>query len=254
MTAPADTQSLKPDYGLATSRMHRFAVYGGVVCVIAGRMLSERGVMGQLSWLAIAGAALMGVGVVFFVAGSVMLWSSRFGKVLLRNAMLNSISWRGDEQVLDVGCGRGLVLVSAAKRLESGRAVGIDVWAQTARNHNNSGTTMENARREGVAERIELKTADARQLPFPEASFDVIVSSLAIHNINDTTERENAIREMARVLKPGGQLAIADIRHTQEYEKVLHSLGWQQAQRWPRSFLLPARVVRGTKPTPDANA
>jgi ubiquinone/menaquinone biosynthesis C-methylase UbiE len=109
---------------------------------------------------------------------------------------------------------------------------------------------MENARIEGVAELVELKSADVRELPVPDASFDVVVSSLAIHTISDAAGRESAIREMARVLKSGGQLALADIRHTQQYEQILRSLGWEQTQCWSTSFIFgtPARVLRATKP------
>jgi arsenite methyltransferase len=189
-------------------------------------------------------------GVSFFIVGSVMYWGSRVGKLLLRNRILNSIEWRGDEQVLDVGCGHGLMLLGAAKRLESGHAVGVDIWSQVDQSDNSAEATMENARREGVAERVELKNGDARELPFPDNSFDVIVSSFAIHNISGSAGRESAIREIARVLKPEGQLALADIRYTRQYERLLRSLGWQQTQRWPPSFLFltPTRVLRAAKP------
>jgi arsenite methyltransferase len=75
------------------------------------------------------------------------------------------------------------------------------------------------------------------------------LSSFEIHNIPGAEERQRAIREIARVLKPGGQLAIADIRHTSAYEKTLRSLGWE-TQRWPPNFLFvtPTRVLCATKP------
>lgn len=49
--------------------------------------------------------------------GLIMIWGSKVGKRLLRDKMIDSISWRGDEKVLDVGCGHGLMLIGAAKRL-----------------------------------------------------------------------------------------------------------------------------------------
>jgi arsenite methyltransferase len=250
MTASDATGKIKPDYGIDAPGFQRSARYGGVVSVVAGRVLIEYGVMNSVAWAQGVGTAMIWAGVSFFIVGSVMYWGSRVGKLHLRNRILNSIEWRGDEQVLDVGCGHGLMLLGAAKHLESGHAVGVDIWSQVDQGNNSAEATMENARREGVAERVELKNADARELPFPDNSFDVIVSSFAIHNISGSAGRESAIREIARVLKPEGQLALADIRYTRQYERLLRSLGWQQTQRWPPSFLFltPTRVLRAAKP------
>ena len=57
-------------------------------------------------------------------AAAAMLWSSKIGKLRARDELIGAIPWRGDEQVLDVGCGRGLLLIAAAKRLTSGKAIG----------------------------------------------------------------------------------------------------------------------------------
>jgi len=250
MTTPDVTGKSKPDYGIDAPGFQRAARYGGVASVVAGRLLIEYGVMHSIAWAQAVGTAMIWAGVWFFIIGSVMYWGSRVGKLYLRNRILNSIEWRGDEQVLDVGCGHGLMLLGAAKHLESGHAVGVAIWSQVDQADNNAEATMENARRECVAERVELKNADAQELPFPDNSFDVVLSSLAIHNISGSAGRESAIREIARVLKPGGQLALADIAYTRRYEKILRSLGWQQTLRWPPSFLFvtPTRVLRATKP------
>jgi arsenite methyltransferase len=252
MTEPTVLAKGRPDYGTDATVLQRVAFYGGVAGVVAGRMLSERGVMQSVDWEARVGAAMIWTGLAFFLIGCLLLLGKKAGKLILRERILNSISWRGDEQVLDVGCGRGLLLVGAAKRLQAGHAVGIDVWPppQAGHNYNGAEAVMENARIGGVAERVELKNADARELPLPDASVDVIISSLAIQNIADASGRESAIREMARVLKPGGQLALADVRYTQQYEQILRSLGWEQTQCWSPSFIFvtPARVLRATKP------
>src|SRR5207253_11363358 len=68
-------------------------------------------------------------GVTFALTAAVMIHGSLRGKLRLREKLLSAIPWRGDERILDVGCGRGLMLVGAAKRLAAGgTAVGVDLW------------------------------------------------------------------------------------------------------------------------------
>jgi ubiquinone/menaquinone biosynthesis C-methylase UbiE len=62
-------------------------------------------------------------------------------------------------------------------------------------------------------------------LPFADASFDLVLSNIAVHNVPGGNRRERAIDEMVRVLKPGGRLAIADLRRTSDYRDRLIALG-----------------------------
>jgi arsenite methyltransferase len=176
------------------------------------------------------------------LAGS-LLWYSKIEKPRERDRLLNLVPWRGDERVLDVGCGRGLLLIGAAQRLTGGRAVGIDVWRGLELSGNRAQATLENARRAGVAERVNVQDSDARRLPFADASFDVVLSSLVLHNIPSQTGRRQAVREIARVLKPGGHVALLDMRHTLDYVQVLRDCGLADAQRqsagWFLSVLFP---------------
>lgn len=64
--------------------------------------------------------------------------------------------------------------------------------------------TLENARREGVLPRVALLSSDARSLPLATEAFDVVVSSLTLHNLPDAQAWRMAVRETYRVLKPGG--------------------------------------------------
>src|SRR5262249_7030357 len=77
----------------------------------------------------------------------------------------------------------------------------------------------------GVGDRVTLMTADMRALPFRAEAFDVVLSSLAIHNIRNRDGRAAAVSEAVRVLRPGGRLLIADIQATAEYREWLRALG-----------------------------
>jgi SAM-dependent methyltransferase len=163
-----------------------------------------------------------GCGVGFTLMGVWMIWESKIGKVRNRERLLQRITWTGKEEVLDVGCGRGLMLIGAAKRLTTGRATGIDIWQAEDLSGNRPEATLENARREGVADRVDVQTGDMRKMPFASNTFDIVVSRAAIHNLYKAGDRAQAIGEIARVLKPGGQALIEDIRHLQEYATVFN--------------------------------
>jgi ubiquinone/menaquinone biosynthesis C-methylase UbiE len=102
-----------------------------------------------------------------------------------------------------------MVLIAAARRLPAGRAVGADLWSRD-QSGNRPEATLANAAAAGVADRVGVHTADMTALPFSDASFDVVTSAMAIHNIRSAEGRYRAVDEAMRVLRPGGQLLIAD--------------------------------------------
>jgi arsenite methyltransferase len=109
---------------------------------------------------------------------------------------------------------------------------------------------MANAIVEGVAARVELCDGDARRLPFDDQTFDVVVSSLALHNIVGAPGRATAIGEIVRVLRPGGHVAILDYRNTGQYAAALAAAGLHDVHRSERRLTMhpPVRVVTATKP------
>jgi SAM-dependent methyltransferase len=117
------------------------------------------------------------------------------------------------------------MLIGAALRLPTGRATGIDLWRTQDLAGNAPAATLANAAAAGVRDRVVLETGDMCALPFAGASFDVILSQAAVHNVLAAAERRRAVEEMARVLRPGGTILLADIRHVGEYADVLRSQG-----------------------------
>jgi ubiquinone/menaquinone biosynthesis C-methylase UbiE len=179
---------------------------------------------------------------------AVMLWSSLVGKKRLRDRLVGALALRGDEQVLDAGCGRGLALIACAKALTTGKATGIDLWAAKDQSNNNPQATLANATMEGVSGRIVVETGDITKLPFADASFDAVISMIVIHNIPSQAGRDRALRELARVLKPGGRMVVYDLLHTTRYARVLQDAG-VTVEVLSRNFLwlLPSRSLLARK-------
>ncbi|MFG2071538.1 class I SAM-dependent methyltransferase [Nonomuraea maritima] len=172
------------------------------------------------------------------------LYTSRRGKFAVWGERLRPL--RGDERLLDLSCGRGDVLLVAAGRLEQGRATGV-LWRATSRVER---AARRNAVAEDVSDRVSLVRADPRDLPFEDGTFDVVVSG---HPLGRGAG-ERAVREAYRVLRPGGQVLIADVRHAAAYEEVLRRLGAREVRRrdlggraWRGGPWARTELVEGTK-------
>ena len=173
----------------------------------------------RLGWWLLAGGAFEG-----FRAGT-YLYATLRGKLEAWAREVGALHLTGTEQVLDLGCGRGAVLLTVAHRLTTGRAVGLDLWQAKELSGNTEAAARRNADIEGLADRVDVVTGDLRALPFDDASFDRVVSNLALHNVPDDADRAAALAEALRVLRPGGRLLLADVFHTGAYAAALRSAG-----------------------------
>ena len=202
--------------------------------VIFGSLAVLSGLGSAIAWWRMpspAAASITMYFVLFLVNATSFFYTTRRGKFLEWDRILDQIQLRGDEKVLDMGCGRGAVLTAVARRLVTGRVTGVDIWSTTDQSGNAMEVALRNASLEGVGGRVHIETADMRALPFPDATFDLVVSSLAIHNIRSNADRKRAISEGFRVLKPGGRMVIVDIRATAIYARALRTLGASNVAR-----------------------
>jgi len=186
-----------PRYGVDAAPIPAVVGAAGVACgLAAARWRSGRTATGTTAAVLLASAG-------------VYLHTTLRGKLRIWEQELDRAALKGNEQLLDLGCGRGMVLIEAAKRLPTGRAVGVDLWTKD-QSDNRPEVTLANAAAAGVADRVEVRTADITALPFEDGSFDVATSAMVIHNIRSPEARYRAVDEAMRVLRPGGQLLIAD--------------------------------------------
>jgi ubiquinone/menaquinone biosynthesis C-methylase UbiE len=201
--------TLGADYNLRLPHTFWVAVLAGVLALVAAGVASQVAPASQgiaLAALALALVLLVPAAALWLVFN---LLQGR--RLRIRDRFIKAVAWRGDEQVLDVGTGSGITLFGLAKRLTTGKAIGIDIWLPNA-GGGTEHTFWKNAHAEGLERRVELQNVDARQMPYQDESFDVIVSTFALHHIgHSASDREQALGEMVRTLKPGGTIALCDI-------------------------------------------
>lgn len=218
-----EKRSSKPDYGIDAPGVLRNLFLAGAACVVLALALPrtlhlfENVSLDTRSFLW-PGGFLLGYGLLFLLYVKV-------GKFRHREFMLSLHRWRGDEQVLDVGCGRGLLLVGAAKRIPDGHATGVDVWSTVDMGGNSPEATQHNLDLEGVRGRTTLVSVAAQEMAFADGAFDVIMSNLCLHNIYDRPTRLAALHQIVRVLRPGGVALLSDYKLTGEYADELMQMG-----------------------------
>jgi arsenite methyltransferase len=204
----------KPDYGIdAPGVIRNLFIAGALFLVVA--LVFPKVTIGSVTFLLTPG--FFWPAGWFFLTGILMLIYALAGKFRHRERMLAKVAWNGSEQVLDVGTGRGLLLIGAAKRLTSGLAMGIDIWNAEDLSGNGPEGLKANIAMEGVGEHATILSEDAQKMSFPDGTFDVVLSNLCLHNIYNRPGRAKACSEIARVLKLGGVAVISDYKHVREY-------------------------------------
>lgn len=183
------------------------------------------------------------IGLFFVAAGYGLSWIAGPGQERVCGQILDIVALQGSERVLDFGAGSGNLAIAAAQRLKSGRVIAL---GETASNEN----ARSKAKAQGAAEKVRFESFTFPKLSYPDANFDVVLSSRTLSNLETVDDREQAIREMLRVLKPGGRIAIHEIADAEDYAQLLSA---QQLAVSVASSKLPlglgGRVISATKPS-----
>jgi SAM-dependent methyltransferase len=129
------------------------------------------------------------------------------GKIL--DMVLSYLHWDGKGKFLDVGCGSGALVIKVAKKYPEAIIIGVDLWGMEW--DYNKEQCQKNAVLEGVPDRIEFLKGTASKLPFEDESFDAVVSNFTFHEVQDTKNKRELIKEALRIVKKGGSFAFHDL-------------------------------------------
>ena len=189
--------SVKPHYGYYALPI--FTIFSAIIIVT--------GILVAIFVWRLAGIIIIGLGLYLILSYGISIHLA--GQAESSNPP-EILKLKGDEKVLDVGCGLGRMTICVAKHLNTGKVIGIDIWDKMEIPGNSPERAYTNAQIEGVRDRVEFKTGNILSIPFPDNSFDVVTSSSVINNLHGDSEKLKALEEILRVLRPGGRFLLLE--------------------------------------------
>lgn len=192
------------------------AIFGIVGVVAASIGVISRG-GGGLIWGIIA--------LVFFAQAALYMHTTLRGKFIVWRRISAAVDLPDCARVLDIGCGRGMAVITVLQQNETATGLGLDLWRTHDQTGNDPDAIRRNAIANGVIDRLYLLTEDMIDMSVPDDEMDFVFAYVSIQNIRHSQDRHKALTEIYRVTKPGGQIRIVDIAHIQQYERVLADLG-----------------------------
>jgi ubiquinone/menaquinone biosynthesis C-methylase UbiE len=155
----------------------------------------------------VLGASLIGFGIYMILSYGI---SSSLMDQTRASELPKIIVMKGDEKVLDVGCGLGKMTIGIAKVLKEGKVIGIDIWDKMEIMGNSPERAYENAKIEGVRDKVEFKYGDVLNMPFTNNYFDIVTAQSVLNNLHGEADKSKALMEIHRVLKPIGKFLMLE--------------------------------------------
>ncbi|MFX0077884.1 MAG: class I SAM-dependent methyltransferase [Candidatus Hermodarchaeota archaeon] len=204
------TKQEKPQYGHGAIRP--FAIMGmlgilGLIITILGFGFSQP--MNWILWIIGIPLALIGIwlGITYYEINRKVIRPNDIS-IMGRTVTSFSDSLHGDERILVVGCRTGRVAIELAKLLTTGQVTGIDIFEQVDKDAPNQ--PSENARIEGVENKVNFQYGDPTNIPFEDTTFDILTMDNMLHEIEEEELKIQALSEAYRVLKPEGRLVMLE--------------------------------------------
>ncbi len=191
----------KPDYGNWVSK--KFIYVPGVIGLVS------IGVSFLFPIMVIPGLLFLLVSGYFAYARYLFAPQGKNVQEQLRALVLAHLDWDGEGRALDIGCGNGALAIELAYKFPKAAVTGIDYWGE---NWEYSKEVCDrNAKFDRVEDRLVFQKASASKLPFEDGYFDAAVSNLVFHEVKDSTDKRELLREALRVVKKGGKFALQDL-------------------------------------------
>jgi ubiquinone/menaquinone biosynthesis C-methylase UbiE len=200
-------RSEKPKYGLYAIKI--IAILFSIIEIIGLLLFSAGYAFGNI-YLVSGGVIITAFGIYMIVAHFLSLYV--FTGVGTAGSVLDSkyMELEGNEYVLDVGTGTGRTAIQVAKRLTTGKLVGIDIWDTMELGGNSPERAYKNAEIEGVKEKVEFRFGNVLEIPFDDSFFDIVTCSSVLNNLAGEKNRIKALQEILRVLKPEGRCMLLE--------------------------------------------
>lgn len=196
----------RPRYGtwIRTRRLGVFALL--TACCLAATVASF-----AVRWLAVFAVPTVLFGYISAVLALSIWRLSSAGDDLQRkihDELITAIGVQPGEQVLDIGCGSGALVVSLALAAPEAHVTGVDLWSDDW--EYSEGQAERNARLEGVADRTQFARHSASALPYHRL-FDAVTSCLTFHEVRDAADATTTAVSALATLRPGGRFAYLDL-------------------------------------------